>query len=231
MFQNFSKPMARAILTAFVFAAFIPAPAGAQISDAIADTATTAAPSSSTLDIPVRNAGTNDTFDNETVTHPPLRLTQDKSSIVTLDSAAGSIIVGNPANLNIMADSANRLIVVPRAAGASFFTVLDKNGGLLMQRHVIVGSPKEKYVRIRRTCTGNAANCQSTSTYYCPDMCHQVTDTSGAPASSAASSGVPQNDAFFGLNTTTSSEAEVVEEVAAEPAQDPAATDMGSDDE
>ena len=43
-----------------------------------------------------------------------------------------------------------------------------------MQRHVIVGSPKQKYVRIRKSCSGNQKDCQPTQVYYCPDMCHKV---------------------------------------------------------
>lgn len=44
-----------------------------------------------------------------------------------------------------------------------------------MQRHVIVASPKEKYMRIRRSCAGSDDDtCQSTSVFYCPDMCHEI---------------------------------------------------------
>lgn len=145
-------------------------------------------PAFAAMDIPVTNANPEaQAINNDEITHPPLRLTPDKSSIVTLERSAGSIIVGNPAHLNIMADSANRLIVVPRAPGASFFTVLDKDGKLLMQRHVIVASPKEKYLRVRNTCT-SGSNCQPTNVYYCPDMCHQIllgTDDSSQSKGSA----------------------------------------------
>ncbi|MBK7361953.1 MAG: hypothetical protein IPJ01_06550 [Micavibrio sp.] len=42
-----------------------------------------------------------------------------------------------------------------------------------MQRHVIVASPKEKYVRIRKSCA-SSKGCQPTQVYYCPDMCHEI---------------------------------------------------------
>lgn len=123
------------------------------------------------LDIPV--ATTNQqSFSDEIVTHAPLRLTPDRSEIVRLDSKIGSVIVGNPAHLNIIPESATTIIVVPRAPGASFFTILDENGEVVMQRHAIIAAPKEKYVRIRRSCAGN--ECQPTSVYYCPDMCHEI---------------------------------------------------------
>ena len=58
-----------------------------------------------------------------------------------------------------------------------------------MQRHVIVASPKQDYVRIKRTCQDE--ECQSTSVFYCPDMCHEIglggqEDESGQSGASAA---------------------------------------------
>lgn len=108
-------------------------------------------------------------------THGEVRLTPDKSEIITLDGKASTIIVGNPTHLSIMADSAERLVLVPRTPGATYFSVLDKNGKVIMQRHVIVASPKEKYMRIRKSCAGSDADsCNPTQVYYCPDMCHQI---------------------------------------------------------
>lgn len=136
-------------------------------------------PANTTLDIPVMSAPEGTSAESlNSITHPPLRLTPDKSTIIELNGTAGSIIIGNPAHLNILADSGNRLIAVPRAQGASFFTVMDRAGNVLMQRHVIVGSAPDNYMRIRRVCSGNSSGCQPTSTYYCPDMCHEIQDQS-----------------------------------------------------
>ncbi len=118
-------------------------------------------------------------------THPDLRLTPDKSELIHLDSEAGSIIIGNPLHINVIADSATTLVIVPRAIGATHFTVLDKNGQILMQRHVIVASPKDKYIRIRRACANGDQDCQETSVLYCPDMCHEIKDASGTEESSS----------------------------------------------
>lgn len=122
-------------------------------------------------------------------THPPLKLSPDKSEIVTLDEDIGTVVLGNPAHLNILADSARRLIAVPKAPGASYFTVLNKAGEVIMQRHVLVAPPKEKYVRVRKTCYGDAAasGCQAMQTYYCPDTCHEVASASGEEKTSGAS--------------------------------------------
>jgi len=121
---------------------------------------------------------------NETLdTHPPLKISPDKSELVRLDKDAGSIIIGSPSHLSVLADSARTLVLVPQIPGATYVTILDKQGNVLMQRHVIVASPKKKYVRIRKSCNGDADNCQPTQVYYCPDMCHKVNVAQEAVAS------------------------------------------------
>lgn len=115
-------------------------------------------------------------LDDALETHPALTLSPDKSEIILLEEDAGTVVLGNPAHLNILVDSSRRLIAVPKAPGASYFTVLNKAGDVIMQRHVLVAPPKEKYVRVRKTCYGDSAKagCRPTQTYYCPDICHEV---------------------------------------------------------
>jgi len=107
-------------------------------------------------------------------THAIIRLTPDKSEMIRLDKPAGSIIVGNPAHINVIADSSTTLVIIPRTPGATHFTVLGKTGEIVMQRQVIVASPKEDYIRIRKTCAEDAEDCEKTSVFYCPDMCHEI---------------------------------------------------------
>ncbi len=126
----------------------------------------------------------------EKTTHPIVRLTPDKSELIRLEKDAASIIVGNPAHINVIADSAKTLVIVPRLPGATHFTVLGKQGQVIMQRHVIVASPKEDYVRIKRTCSGDDDECAKTSVFYCPDMCHEISvegQTTEATASNEGS--------------------------------------------
>jgi Flp pilus assembly secretin CpaC len=105
-----------------------------------------------------------------------IRLTPDKSELVRLDQDAVSVVVGNPTHLSVLLDTPRLLILVPKAPGATSFSVLDGKGQVIMQRHAIVAAPKEKYVRIRRSCSGsnNSADCRQTSVYFCPDICHEV---------------------------------------------------------
>ncbi len=125
--------------------------------------------------LPVKTASETDVaIDESNPTHPPVRLTPDKTELVRLESKAGSVLVGNPAHLSILPEGPDRLVLIPRAPGATYFTVLDGTGKIIMQRHVIVASPKEKYVRIRKSCSASDRNCQPTQVYYCPDMCHEI---------------------------------------------------------
>lgn len=123
------------------------------------------------MDLPASQSAADDSND---VTHPILRLTQDKSEMVKLDKPAASVVVGNPNHVSVLLDTPDTLVVVPRAPGASHFTVIAEDGSVLMQRHVIVGAAKEQYVRIRRSCGPRDAGCQPTSVYFCPDTCHEV---------------------------------------------------------
>lgn len=113
-------------------------------------------------------------------THPPMRLTPDKSELIRLDTEAGTVIIGNPAHLSVMAESAKTLVLIPKEIGATYLLIMDRKGETLMQRHVIVGSPKEKYVRIRKSCANSKDDaCQATQVYYCPDMCHEIAGSGG----------------------------------------------------
>lgn len=119
-------------------------------------------------------------------THPPLRLTPDQSQIITLNDEVGRVIVGNEIHLNVMMDAGKRIVVVPRVPGATFFTILGRDGKVLMQRYAIVASPKEKYIRIRQACAAQDG-CMPVRMFYCPGMCHEMAIVgAGGVASSGA---------------------------------------------
>lgn len=150
-------------------------------SGVMADTAKTAPP----VDIIPAHSATADhaEFKDSEATHPALRLTPDKSELITLERPAKSIIIGNPDHANVMADSAKTLVVVPRAPGATFFTVLDEDGEVIMARHILVAAPTEDYVRVRRTCAGDSGDdCEKTRVFYCPDTCHDIGSSAGGTA-------------------------------------------------
>jgi len=146
------------------------------------------------IDIIPADQANNVDYDESGNTHPPLKLTPDKSTLVDLDQDAGSIIIGNPAHLNIMTDTTRRLVVIPRQPGASHFIVLGREGQVVMQRHVIVASPQKDYIRIRRNCASSEdEGCTPTSVYYCPDMCHEIAVPREATQAPAQADGMNQS--------------------------------------
>ncbi len=133
------------------------------------------------MDMPATSSTSTASTTDENMTHPIMRMTQDKSELVKLEQPAASVVVGNPNNISVLLDTPDTLVVVPRTAGASHFTVIGQDGSILMQRHVIVGAQKEKYVRIRRSCNAaSGSGCQEMSTYFCPDSCHEVLENAAA---------------------------------------------------
>lgn len=127
--------------------------------------------------MPVTNPPGGTAVEDIDATHPILKLTPDKTEMVALENDAQSIIIGNPDHASVLMENPRLLLVVPREPGATYFSVLDKDGAVLMQRHIVVAAPREKYVRIRRSCANatRQGNCEPVSVYYCPDMCHEVT--------------------------------------------------------
>ena len=66
-------------------------------------------------------------FDNEFETHPPLRITPDKSELIRLKAPAGTIIIGNPSHFSVLAESPKTLVIVPGTPGSAHFMVLNKH--------------------------------------------------------------------------------------------------------
>ena len=126
-----------------------------------------------------------------------IRISPSKSEVVHLDQDAASVIVSNPAHAAIMLDSPRVLIVLPRAPGATSFTVLDAAGRTIMERKVIVSNGREPYVRVRKICSG-ATDCAASSYFYCPDGCYEV---STSAISNSTTGSVPEIPA----SATTSS--------------------------
>lgn len=103
-----------------------------------------------------------------------IRLTPDRTKVIRLDRDAASVIVTNPAHASVMLDSPRLLIVMPRQPGATSFTVLNAAGESILERDVIVTAAQQKYIRVRKMCGPQDANCVPDSYYYCPDGCYQV---------------------------------------------------------
>ncbi len=157
---------------------------GLMLSPVAASAQTAGTPSGADLIPPTSVYAGTSKLDGET--HPVLNLSPDKSELVPLDREAHSVVVGNPNHVAVLLDTPKLAVVIPRTPGATYFTVLDKEGKVVMQRHVVVAAPKKNYVRIRRSCgnSPNAQNCKPTSVYFCPDMCHEIGTSAGENSTS-----------------------------------------------
>lgn len=126
-----------------------------------------------------------------------LHLTMNKDELVRLDQDAASVIVNNPAHAEVTLDSPRLLIVMPRAPGATSFTVLNAKGAVILTRDIIVsGTQAPRHVRVRRICQGNDASCVPSAYYYCPDGCYEITPVGQAgPQAGGAPAPAPQGAA------------------------------------
>jgi Flp pilus assembly secretin CpaC len=118
---------------------------------------------------------------------PPLRISPDKPEVIHLDEDAVNVLVGSEETLRAVPDTNRNIILIPKKPGATFVKITGANGHIIMQRHVIIGAPEKasKYIRIRRACANDDANCKEYSVYYCPDMCHEVNIVQGDATSKA----------------------------------------------
>ncbi|MCB1592649.1 MAG: pilus assembly protein N-terminal domain-containing protein [Alphaproteobacteria bacterium] len=108
-------------------------------------------------------------------THPTIKLSPDDTELVRLDDDAGLVVVGNPEHANVIADSTRTLVVIPRKPGATYFTVMNTGGNIIMRRLIIVAGPEEHYVRVKNSCrSGGSKDCNENNIYYCPDTCHKI---------------------------------------------------------
>jgi hypothetical protein len=107
---------------------------------------------------------------------PLLRLTPDKIEVVKLEQNATNVLVGNNRHLLAVIETPRQVLLIPRTPGATHLQILDAKGATIFERSVIIASPRENYVRIRRSCaTQDNGTCMEYSVFFCPDMCHSVT--------------------------------------------------------
>lgn len=103
-----------------------------------------------------------------------INVSPDKPEIVNLNVEAASIIVGSPRFASVTLDTPETLLIIPRAVGATSLTVLNNRGEIVLERQIVVGAPKDQYVRIRRACPADLSGCVASQTYYCDNGCSDV---------------------------------------------------------
>ncbi|MBC6717772.1 pilus assembly protein N-terminal domain-containing protein [Aurantimonas sp. DM33-3] len=87
----------------------------------------------------------------------------DHARIVQIDNPAATVIVGNPAIVDVEVLSSNRLVLTGRSYGITNLVILDANGDIVMDQQVAVQSFEDNTVRVYRQA--------SRVTYACAPKC------------------------------------------------------------
>jgi Flp pilus assembly secretin CpaC len=120
-----------------------------------------------------------------------LQMTTDQTKIIHLQRDAANVIVNNPDHASVALESPRLLLITPHQPGTTSMIVLDGAGKTIMQRDVIVTNVRQKYVRIRRICSGSDSSCAATSYTYCPDGCYDVTVVPASAAGEGVGGSLP----------------------------------------
>ena len=95
---------------------------------------------------------------------PIFQVDLNKTQILRLPAAAGSVIIGNPAIADVTVHSPTMIMVVGRGFGETNLIVLDRNGGTMVDADIQVTS-------ITPTNGVRLFNAKSRQTYSCSPYC------------------------------------------------------------
>ncbi|MEF2551890.1 pilus assembly protein N-terminal domain-containing protein [Aurantimonas sp. A2-1-M11] len=87
----------------------------------------------------------------------------DHARIVQIDNPAATVIVGNPAIVDVAVLSSNRLVLTGRSYGITNLVILNADGDVIMDQQVAVQSFEDNTVRVYRQA--------SRVTYACAPKC------------------------------------------------------------
>ncbi|MBO0905952.1 pilus assembly protein N-terminal domain-containing protein [Jiella sonneratiae] len=93
----------------------------------------------------------------------PLSVEMDQARVVELDKAASTVIVGNPAIVDVQVLSPKRLVLTGKSNGITNMVILDENGQPFIDEQVSVQTFEANTVRVYRQA--------SRATYACTPKC------------------------------------------------------------
>ncbi|MER0238710.1 pilus assembly protein N-terminal domain-containing protein [Fulvimarina sp. MAC8] len=126
----------------------------------------------------------------------PIAVAVDHARILQIDRGAGTVIIGNPAIVDIEVLSEHRLVLTGKSYGITNVVILDRNNDVLMDEQVAVQTFEENTVRIYRQ--------SQRQTYACAPKC-EPTVTIG------------DNEQVFQLSSSQYQERRRIAEEAAKP--------------
>ncbi|MCE7026567.1 pilus assembly protein N-terminal domain-containing protein [Jiella avicenniae] len=93
----------------------------------------------------------------------PLSVEMDQAKVIELEKPAGTVIVGNPAIVDVQVLSSNRLVLTGKSSGITNVVILGEDGEAFVDEQVSVQTFEDNTVRVYRQA--------SRSTYACTPKC------------------------------------------------------------
>ncbi|RFC64980.1 pilus assembly protein CpaC [Fulvimarina endophytica] len=90
---------------------------------------------------------------------PLLSVEVDHAKILEIDRGAGTVIIGNPAIVDVEVLSGSRLVLTGKSYGITNVIVLDRNNEVLMDEQVAVHTFEDNTVRIYRQAQRQTYAC------------------------------------------------------------------------
>ncbi|NDW04405.1 pilus assembly protein N-terminal domain-containing protein [Jiella pacifica] len=97
------------------------------------------------------------------VAKAPLSVEMDQAKVIELEKPAGTVIVGNPAIVDVQVLSSSRLVLTGKSSGITNVVILGEDGEAFIDEQVSVQTFEENTVRVYRQA--------SRSTYACTPKC------------------------------------------------------------
>jgi Pilus formation protein N terminal region len=83
----------------------------------------------------------------------------DQAKLIRLPERAATIVVGNPLIADITLQPGGVIIVTGKSYGATNFVAMDRNGEVLVDRIIMVGSPADPIVTVYRGIERESYSC------------------------------------------------------------------------
>ena len=96
---------------------------------------------------------------SESVLRAPLKVVVDRAKVVRIAKPADTIIIGNPAIVDVTIQDARTLVMTGRRYGATNLIILDTDGDPIVDETVVVSSQEDHTVRIYRRAARETLSC------------------------------------------------------------------------
>lgn len=90
---------------------------------------------------------------------PDLLVQLDQATLLRAPSNVATFVIGNPLIADVSAQAGGMLIVTGKGYGATNLLALDRNGGVLMDRTIHVGGPRDNVIVVHRGVERETFSC------------------------------------------------------------------------